>query len=244
MFLGSNIKLLRSRLGIRQEDLAKDLKMTRSTLNNYENVAVLNPTAEIMIGFSNYFNVSIDILFKTDLLKLSEKQIDDLIKGSDVYTTGSKLRVLATTVDSKNVENVELVNVRARAGYTLGYGDVEYVKKLPSFQLPFLAKDRKYRTFQISGDSMLPIPDKSYVIGEYVSNLNEIKSGQAYIVITLDEGIVFKIVTNKIASNKSLILSSLNTLYKPYTVIINKVKEVWKFTHYISSKIPETEIHP
>lgn len=244
MFLGSNIKLLRSRLEMRQEDLAKDLKMTRSTLNNYENVAVLNPTSETVIAFSDYFNVSIDILFKTDLLRLSQKQLDDLINGSDVYTTGSKLRVLATTVDNKNIDNVELVNVRARAGYTLGYGDVEYVKKLPSFQLPFLPKDRKYRAFQISGDSMLPVPDKSYVIGEYIANLKEIKSGQAYIVITLDEGIVFKIVTNKIENGKSLILSSLNTLYKPYTVIINKVKEVWKFTHFISSKLPEVDINP
>jgi len=91
MFLGSNIKLLRTRLGIRQEDLAKDLGITRSTINNYENVAVLNPTAEMVIAFSTYFNVSIDILYKTDLTKLSDKQLDDLIKGSDIYTTGSKL---------------------------------------------------------------------------------------------------------------------------------------------------------
>jgi transcriptional regulator with XRE-family HTH domain len=239
MFLGSNIKLLRTRLGIKQEDLANALDITRSTINNYENVAVLNPTSEIIISFSKYFNVSIDVLFKTDLSKLSEKQLDDLTKGTDVYITGSKLRVLATTVDSKNVENVELVNVRARAGYTVGYGDVEYIKKLPAFQLPFLHKERKYRTFQISGDSMLPIPDKSYVIAEYVANLNEIKSGQAYIIITLDDGIVFKIVTNQIEKNKTLQLSSLNPYYKPYEVIINKVKEVWKFTHYISSELPE-----
>ena len=75
MFLGSNIKLLRTRLGIRQEDLAKDLDITRSTINNYENVAVLNPTSEMVIAFSTYFNVSIDILYKTDLTKLSDKQL-------------------------------------------------------------------------------------------------------------------------------------------------------------------------
>ena len=239
MFLGSNIKLLRTRLGIRQEDLAMDLGITRSTINNYENVAVLNPTSEMVIAFSTYFNVSIDILYKTDLTRLSDKQLDDLIKGSDVYTTGSKLRVLATTVDNKTIENVELVNIRARAGYTVGYGDIEYIKKLPSFQLPFLNKERKYRTFQISGDSMLPIPDKSYIIAEYVANLNEIKSGQAYIIITLDDGVIFKIVNNQISENKTLHLSSLNPYYKPYEVVINKVKEVWKFTHYISSQIPE-----
>jgi transcriptional regulator with XRE-family HTH domain len=239
MFLGSNIKLLRTRLNIRQEDMAKDLDITRSTINNYENVAVLNPTSEIVIAFSTYFNVSIDVLFKTDLTKLSEKQLEDLIKGSDVYITGSKLRVLATTIDSKNVENVELVSIRARAGYTVGYGDTEYIKRLPTFQLPFLNKEKKYRTFQISGDSMLPIPDKSYIIAEYVADLNDIKSGEAYIVITLDDGIVFKVVNNNIKKNKTLELTSLNTYYKPYAVVINKVKEVWKFSHYISSELPE-----
>jgi transcriptional regulator with XRE-family HTH domain len=239
MFLGSNIKILRTRLGIKQEEMAKDIGSTRSTLNNYENVSVLNPTSEMVIAFSKYFNVSIDVLYKTDLSKLSEKQLEDLTKGSDVYTTGSKLRVLTITVDSKNADNVELVNVRARAGYTTGYGDAEYIKKLPSFQLPFLSKNTKYRSFQISGDSMHPIPDKSYVIAEYVADLNDIKSGQAYIVITLDDGIVFKVVSNEITKNKTLVLSSLNPYYKPYSIVINKVKEVWKFTHYISSELPE-----
>ena len=180
-----------------------------------------------------------DVLLKIDLTKFSDKQLDDLETGYDNFTTGTKLRVLATTVDANNNENVELVNVRARAGYTIGYGDVEYIKKLPAFQLPFLNKERKYRTFQISGDSMLPIPDKSYIIAEYVANLNEIKSGQAYIIITLDDGVIFKIVNNQISENKTLHLSSLNPYYKPYEVVINKVKEVWKFTHYISSQIPE-----
>lgn len=239
MFLGSNIKLLRTRLGIKQEEMANFIGSTRSTINNYENVAVLNPTSEIVIAFSTYFNVSIDVLYKTDLTKFSEKQLDDLTKGTDIYTTGSKLRVLSTTVDSKNIENIELVNIRARAGYTVGYGDTEYLQKLPVFQLPFLSKERKYRAFQISGDSMLPIPDKSYIIAEFVANLNEIKSGEAYIIITLDDGIVFKIVQNQLSKNKTLQLSSLNPYYKPYDVVINKVKEVWKFTHYISSQLPE-----
>lgn len=239
MFLGSNIKHLRNRKGLTQVEAASKFGITRSTLNNYENALVLNPTADILIVISKFFNVSVDVLLKTDLTKFSDKQLDDLEKGYDVYTTGSKLRVLATTVDSSNNENVELVSVKAKAGYATGYGDVEFLKKLPVFQLPFLSKDRKYRTFQITGDSMMPIPDKSYVIGEFVQNLHDVKDGQAYVVITLDDGVVFKIVHNQIKKNKSLLLSSLNPLYEPYEVEVNKVKEVWKFTHYISSELPE-----
>ena len=239
MFLGSNIKHLRNRKGLTQGEAAAKFGITRSTLNNYENAVVLNPTADILIVISKFFNVSVDVILKTDLTKFSDRQLEDLQKGYDVYTTGSKLRVLATTVDSNNNENVELVSVKAKAGYATGYGDVEFLKKLPVFQLPFLSKERKYRTFQISGDSMLPVPDKSYVIGEFVQNLHDVKDGQAYIIITLDDGIVFKIAHNQIKKNKSLLLSSLNPLYEPYEVPVNKVKEVWRFTHYISSELPE-----
>lgn len=239
MFLGSNIKYLRNRKGLTQEAIAGSFGISRSTLNNYENAVVLNPTADILVMISKYFNVSVDVLLKTDLTKFSDRQMEDLEKGYDVYTTGSKLRVLATTVDSNNNENVELVSVRAKAGYTSGFGDVEFLKKLPVFQLPFLSREKKYRTFQISGDSMLPVPDKSYVIGEYVQNLNDVKDGQAYIIVTLDDGVVFKMAHNQIKKNKSLLLSSLNPLYEPYDISVNKVKEAWKFTHYISSELPE-----
>ena len=55
-------------------------------------------------------------------------------------------------------------------------------------------------------------------------------TGEAYIIVTIDDGVVFKIVK---------VLSSLNPLYKPYEIEINKVKETWKFKHYISSQLPE-----
>jgi len=239
MFLGSNIKYLRNRKGFTQEALAHEVGATRSALNNYENAIVLNPTAELLIAFAKVFNVSVDILLKTDLSKFSEKQMDDLEKGYDVFTTGTKLRVLATTVDAKNNENVELVSVRARAGYLNGYGDTEYIKKLPLMHLPFLNRERKYRVFQISGDSMMPIPDKSYIVGEYVQDLYNIKDGTAFVIVTMDDGVVFKIVGNQLKKNKTLLLSSLNPLYEPYEIVVNKVKEVWKFVHYISAHLPE-----
>ncbi len=239
MYLGSNIKILRLRKGFTQETMAQYLGTTRSTLNNYENTIVLNPTAELLVAISTAFNVAIDVLLKTDLSRFSHKQLDDLINGYDAYITGTKLRILATTVDSKNNDNNELVSTKALAGYALGFGDVEYVKKLPALHLPFLHKDRKYRTFQITGDSMLPIPDKSYVIGEFVENLNDIKDHAAYVVVTFEDGVVFKVLTNRIKKHKTITLTSLNALYPPYELSINTVKEVWKFSHYITAQLPD-----
>ena len=239
MSFNNNIKLLRQRRNRTQDIVANELEVSRSTLNSYENGSIKNPTLDMLIAFSKYFKVSIDTLVKLDLSKLSDFQLNELERGNDVYVTGARLRVLATTVDSTNRENIEVVPLKAKAGYKSGFADPEFIKKLPTFQLPILFAERKYRMFQISGDSMLPIPDKSYVIGEYVENWNDIKDGTGYVVLTQDDGIVFKIAYNQIKKNKTLLLKSLNPEYEPYEVPVTEVKEVWKFCNYLSSELPD-----
>jgi transcriptional regulator with XRE-family HTH domain len=215
--------------------------MKRPTLSGYEN-EVAQPSVEVLLAFSDYFKIAIDSLIKVDLSALPESQLRQIEVGYDVYIKGSNLRILSTTVDSGNNENIELVSEKAKAGYTTGYADPEYIKILPAFKLPFLSKERKYRTFQISGDSMLPIPDKSWVTGEYVENWQSIRDKQPYIILTLDDGIVFKIVENKIENEGKIVLHSLNSIFEPYAIDIKDVKEVWKFIHYISSEMPEANM--
>ncbi|RUA24151.1 MAG: DNA-binding protein [Bacteroidetes bacterium] len=236
-YFSSNIKHLRKRKGRTQDDVAFALNMKRSTLSGYEN-EVAKPSVEVLTAFSDYFGVAIDTLIKVDLRSLPESQISQLERGYDVFIKGSKLRVLTTTVGEDNEENIELVPEKAKAGYTGGFADPDFIKVLPTFRLPFLSKEKKYRTFQISGDSMLPIPDGSYVTGEYVQNWRHIKNGQPYIILTVDDGIVFKMVENNIESNGKLKLHSLNELYEPYEIDINEVREIWKFVNYISSEMP------
>lgn len=238
MYFSSNIKFLRKHRSRTQDDVAFALNMKRSTLSGYEN-EVSEPNIEALVAFSKYFNIAIDTLVKVDLSMLSEGQLSQLERGFDPYLKGSNLRVLTTTVNADNLENIELVTEKAKAGYTTGFADPEYIKVLPTFSMPFLSRDRKYRTFQISGDSMLPIPDGSYVTGEYVVDWTYIRSGQPYIILTHDDGIVFKIVENKIDSEGRLTLSSLNPLYKPFDLAAADIKEVWRFVHYISAEMPE-----
>lgn len=197
---------------------------------------------EVLQTISTFYNIAIDTLIKVDLSQLSENQMNQIERGYDVFLKGSNLRVLATTVDESNNENIELVNVKAQAGYTRGFADPEYVKVLPTFQLPFLSRNRKYRTFQITGDSMLPIPDKSFVTGEFMQNWQHIRNNHPYIIITLDEGVVFKVVENNVEKEGRLHLISLNPLYESYDIDIKEVKEIWKFVHYISSEIPEPNL--
>jgi len=238
MYFASNIKFLRKRRGRTQDDVASALQMKRPTLSGYEN-GVAQPGIEALVTFSGYYNISLDTMLKVDLTRLSGSQLGELERGYDAYIKGSNLRVLTTTVTPDNRENIELVNEKAKAGYTTGYADPEFISDLPLFNLPFLSRERKYRTFQLKGDSMLPIPDKSWVTGEFLHDWHDIKSGKAYIILTTSDGIVFKVVENNIEKNGMLVLFSLNPLYEPYEVHINDVKEMWRFVHYISDELPE-----
>jgi transcriptional regulator with XRE-family HTH domain len=235
VYFGHNLKFLRNRAKLSQEQLALEFNITRSKLNSYENEVALNPPIDFILQISKYFEVPIEALLLNNL-ENSEFKLREL---NQEFISGSKLRVLATTIDSNNKENIELVPLKAKAGYLAGYNDPEFIGSLPSFQLPFLSKERKYRAFQIDGDSMLPIKHGSYVVAEYVTNWHEIKTGDAYVLITQNEGAVFKIVTNNLVAKRSLNLQSLNPIYSPYDIPIKEVFEVWKFINYFSQELPE-----
>jgi transcriptional regulator with XRE-family HTH domain len=241
VFFTANIKLLRKRRGRTQDEIASALGLKRPTLSGYEN-GVAQPDIDTLIAFSHYYKVSIDTLLKVDLSALPESQLSQLEKGFDVFISGAQLRVLTTTVDKENKENIELVPEKAKAGYTTGYADPEYIRVLPTFQLPFLHRERKYRTFQISGDSMLPIPHGSWVTAEFVQNWNLVKDRQAYIILTLEDGIVFKVAENRIKTAGKLILHSLNPEYEPYDIAVKDIREIWRFVNYISAELPEPNV--
>lgn len=241
MYFDSNIKLLRKRKKLTQDEVATKLQMKRSTLSGYEN-RVAQPGLDMLLLFSAYYNIAIDTLLKVDLSKLRETQLRQLEHGEDVFLSGGNLRVLASTVNASNQENIELVPAKAQAGYTSGFADPEYISELQVFQLPFLSGEKKYRTFQLQGDSMLPIPEKAWVTGEYVVDWNVLKTGEACVILTMDEGIVFKIIDNRMEQEGKLILYSLNPLYEPYEIHVNGIREIWKFIHFISHEIPEPMI--
>ncbi len=240
MYFSDNIKYLRKRRGRTQDEIATSLDMKRSTLSGYEN-KVAQPGIQALVQFSDYFNIAIDTLVKVNLQSLPESQMRQLEGGFDVYLKGTNLRVLVSTVDAANHDNIELVPERAKAGYATGYADREYIDELPVFQLPFLASGKKYRTFHISGDSMLPIPDGAWVTGSYVQNWLHLKNGDACIVVTLNDGVVFKTIENHLEQKQLLTLHSLNTIYPPYTMPMEEIREIWRFEHYISPQMPEPE---
>lgn len=239
IFFAGNLKFLRERRKKSQEDLAAILGIKRSKLAAMESGQTKSPPAEDFLNISDHFKISIDSLLRIDLAGLSELSLRELEAGNDVYMTGSKIRVLAVTVDRENEENTEYVPIKAKAGYRAGFNDPEYIAGLPKFTLPNLGKGGSYRMFPTTGDSMLPIPEGSDVICRFIQDWGSLKSQTVCIVVLKGEqDFVFKQVT---LQQEGLLLESLNTQYEPYIVPVSEVLELWEFQRFMSNTIPDVE---
>lgn len=233
-FFGQNLKALRKHQKFSQELLSSELGLTRSTLSAYE-TGNAEPGITVLLGIADFFKISLDRMLRQDLSQLTTFELRKIEEGYDLDLRGRHLRILATTVDDDNNEQIELVHDEAKAGYTAGYADPEYIGDLPRLKLPFLGSDRKYRVFPITGDSMPPVNNGSLVVGRYIEDWTALKSGTPCIIVTADDGIVFKSVNNLIQKEYCLELHSSNPEYEPYKVHVREVLELWAFEYYISN---------
>jgi transcriptional regulator with XRE-family HTH domain len=173
VFFRTNLKFLRERNNLSQIVLAGIFSFTRSKLAALESGITKAHQTEDLLLVAEYFKVSVDTLLKIDMPKLGAFEVRELEMGNDVYMAGSKIRVLAITVDQHNKKNVEFVPVKAKASYLAGYNDPEFIATLPKFSIPNLPSTGTFRMFPTVGDSMLPIPENSEVIA------NTLKTGRA-----------------------------------------------------------------
>lgn len=232
--LGFNLKYLRKTKGLTQDTMADKIGVNRAMIGSYEEGRAI-PKISVLLDIAHYFETSVDALISTNLDNSDPQKIEN------DKNAGNDLRVLSTIVDRDNNEFITLVPAKATAGYLNGYGDPDYIEALPRFKLPFpeLTRDRTYRAFQIQGNSMEPIPSGAYIICEYQQDWRSIKDGQTYILITRDEGIVFKRVY--LHPSGELWLKSDNSEFEPYSIHLSRLLEAWQAVGYICTKIPEPD---
>jgi transcriptional regulator with XRE-family HTH domain len=241
MVVGENLKVLRKRKRKSQEEVAMDLGFNRSTYSGYEN-NIAQPNLENLLMISKYYDVSIESLLCEVFADYSEADWQKRTVNEQNRMQGNGLRVLSGIVNQENEEVVEVVPVKASAGYTSGYADPEYFQDFPTLSLPFLSKNKKYRAFPIKGDSMPPVSDGSIVVGEFLQDWTQLKSGNSYLLVSKTEGIVFKKAYLHPDKPGLITLVSSNIHYQPYDLPFSDLVEVWKFVCYVATKLPEVKI--
>lgn len=221
----ANIKHLRSLKKLSQERFADDLGWTRSVVGSYEE-GRSEPPIERLIDLSNYFNIPIDILVRKDLRKA---------KDTSFIEVGNKRVLFPVTVNEDNEDLIEIIAAKASAGYLSGYDDPEYIEQLQKIKLPFLPTGT-HRAFPIKGDSMLPVKDGAFVVAKFVEDIEDIRNGKTYIVLTKNDGLVYKRIYLTDDDSNDLLLSSDNKAYKPYLVSKESILELWEFTCCINTQ--------
>ena len=210
---GKNLRYLRKLRGWTQEEFANKLNIKRSLIGAYEEERA-EPRLEVLENICNIFKLSLDELLLKDLTTG--------IKSGGSYL--DKRRQLKTGGDA---QQIHFVPVKAAAGYLAGYADPEFVDELNTFTLPMLAPGQ-YRAFEIVGDSMLPTPSGSVIVGEKIDDMEDVKSSNTYVVISRNEGIVYKRILRNNRLKSKITLVSDNPIYEPYNINSEDVLEVWK----------------
>lgn len=213
---GKNLRYLRKLRGLTQEEFANKLNIKRSLLGAYEEERA-EPRLEVLEIAGDIFKLSMDEL----LLK-------DLSESKGNYLAKRRAQKM-----SSGTNEIQLVPVKAAAGYLAGYADPGFIDELNTFTLPMLAPGT-YRAFEIIGDSMLPTPSGSVIVGERVEDLEDVKANNTYIVISRKEGIVYKRVIKNAKSKNALTMVSDNPSYQPYQMDAEDVLEMWKASLVIS----------
>lgn len=225
-YLASNLRLLRKQKGITQNNLADQLNVQRTMISAYED-GRSEPKLLTLGKLCDVLEVGMEELLNHDIEGKGRKAIQK--RG---------INILTIACDDDEKENITLVGQKASAGYLNGFADTEYMESLPQFQIPTLSKQATYRAFELAGDSMLPLTSGTIVIGAYIDQLKDIKSGKTYVLVTETEGVVYKRVFNYLSDNGKLFLVSDNEQYKPYEVKGDDVVEVWEAKAFISTDFP------
>ncbi len=78
-FLPTNLVFLRKRYKVSQSQLASQVKKGQTTIGNWEN-DVTQPSVEDLLELKQFFIVSLDDLLETDLRKIEESRLKEIVK--------------------------------------------------------------------------------------------------------------------------------------------------------------------
>ena len=269
-YWGKNLLFLRKKSNLNQAEMAMQLGFKLSQYNNWEKNNKF-PNISDFLKICNHFGISETDFLHSDISIVHLNDIMDNNKNAknvhlnvhpSVHLKGKNqpLSVVSEhqeqyfrmpkviTVDSSQEENVIMLPVKARAGYLNGYGDTDFMAKLPAYKLPGL-NNGTFRLFEVDGLSMYPtLNDKDIVITKFIEKLNEIRDDRLYVVLTKNDGVVVKRVLNRLQKDGKLILKSDNykdrDLYPNLVIPPEEVLEVWYATSFISYQMrPPSEMY-
>jgi len=143
----------------------------------------------------------------------------------------------AHAVENISYMEVPIVHVHAKCGYLSGYGDKEYISKLPT--MPVIVDKTylgKYMIFEAEGDSMdddsrRAICDGDKVLGREVKRelwRSKLHYNDWYFVIVhKTDGVTIKKIIDHDVENGIITCHPLNPLFHDYKICLDEVAELY-----------------
>ncbi len=227
--------ILRARIkdsGLTIQGAADKLHMSRQNLHNYFTKQTLDE--DFLHKVKRVLNIDLINTYNFDSdpqpLMVSEPESPALKRAK----YGS---VIALNNSDYVVMEVPLVNKFAYAGYLAGYGDNVYIKTLPQYAF-MVDKEYKgaYLAFEVKGDSMDNGTRDGYVEGDIVlgrevpyhhwANKLHINKWD-FVIVTKNDGILIKKITEHNTANGDIVLHSLNELYTDIKMNLKDVAQIF-----------------
>ena len=221
-------KAVREELGFTQTDFGEELRLSGA-------VADLERGRTKIAG---YVVTRLLELYQINPLWLFGKSQQKYLNISDQVVSPQVI-----TLDSEGQENILMINQKASAGYADNMQDPEFMDSLPVFTLPIPEfRNATFRCFQIEGDSMEPaVHSGDWIIAKAVENLDDIKSGDSYIIVD-DSSVRFKKVKLEKQQGR-IILISINPEYPSEPMTFDQIREIWQFYSKLSFELQVDPMH-
>ena len=241
--IGQRLKKLRLEQDLSQAEFASILALSRS---NYSQIELGNqfPPYEVLIGVSKHYNKSYEwILHGTDM--------SSIISGTSVLykkteSLGSKedrdfsepLQLAPQTVASSATSQMFLVENHQKQKYANCLRDSEYLKELPIISIPLSEfSDSYFRAFEVEGDVMKnTLLHNDIVISKFVPDMTNLDLSKIFIFV-LRDSVVIRRVASYMKEIGLIICSTDNRKYKPITIQVQDIKEIWEVTAKFSTKV-------
>lgn len=204
-----------------QQDLADAISANKSTISSAMNGVERNLTYSLL----NRINYAFGSIFNEEWIKGESESMITSFKGN------------ATFVTDFNFMNIPLVHIHARAGYSSGYGDEEYIETLPTFPVIVDKSYKgKYRVFEVDGDSMDDGSRNAIYDGDKIL-CREVKreywktrlhyKDWFFVIVMRDDGILTKQIIDHDIENHKIVCHSLNPMFEDFEVDLADVAELY-----------------
>lgn len=237
-YKGEKFKKFLKNKGIGAAKAAEKLGVSRQTVYQYFKSNSLE--RETVNNILTTFDVSEDEVFGNGVSEPDRSNAKDI--GSPTIYEEEGFTKFTEISPGRYRMGVELVPVYAQAGYLTGYADQEFLEELPKH---YITVDRyvrgKYRSFEISGDSMnngdinVAMPNGTIATGREVKRelwTSKLHNHQwpNWIFVHRTEGIIAKQIAHQDIENGILVLRSLNpdkNKYPDFEVHLDEIEQIY-----------------